>query len=428
MKLPSLFAALDAARSAVDDTATPAQRVRNAEGDHPNGSLSADQAWRMGLFGARAGWGPSVTDTSALQVGTVYACLAKLAGAISQLPVHEYRQRPSRERIEPASPLWWLLNESPDPAWTASAWKQWIVRCVKLRGDQHTEILRRGVEPVGLRVHHPDNVVAKRSGGRLIYSCRDAETGRIYGVDQDDMLHFTGFGFDGERSMSAIKWAARNAVATELAAAAYVGKSVAEGGMPRVALEYPNALNEKMAAELRENYLAIYGSGQGAQLPLVLAHGGKAHELSISPVDMELLATRKLDKQTICEVMGVPPIIIGDSEKASSWGTGIEQVILGWVKFEIAPLVAGWEEELNRKFFRRAGRYLEFSFESLLRGDSKSQGEAFRAALGGPGTGDGWLAVNEVRKLLNRPPTGDPLHDKPFTAQRNTASQEPTTP
>lgn len=428
MKLPSLFSALDAVRSMPASAPAAVEPVRNAEGDHPNGSLTAEQAWKMGLFGPRAAWGRAVTDTSALQVGTVYACLSKLAGAISQLPVHEYRQRPTRERIEPASSLWWLLNESPDPAWTASAWKQWIVRCVKLRGDQHTEIVRRGAEPIALRVHHPDNVVAKRSGGRLTYSCRDPETNRIYGVDQDDMLHFTGFGFDGERSMSAIKWAARNAVATELAAADYIGKSVAEGGMPRVALEYPNQVTPKMAAELREDYSATYGAGQGAQFPLVLAHGGKARELSISPVDMELLATRKLDKQTICEVMGVPPIIIGDSEKASSWGTGIEQVILGWVKFEIAPLVAGWEEELNRKFFRRAGRYLEFSFESLLRGDSKSQGEAFRAALGGPGTGDGWLSVDEVRTLLNRPPTGDPLHAKPFTAQRNTTAKEPVKP
>lgn len=400
---------------------TGAPAIRNDALDHPNGTLSANDALRLGLFGQQGSFGPVVTDGSALQVGTVYACLSKLGGAVSQLPLHEFRTtQAGRDQVNPHSRLWWLLNESPDPAWTASAWKQWIVRCVKLRGDQHTEIIRRmDGEPMALKIHHPDNVVPKRVNGRLRYSCRDVETGEVYGVDQDDMLHFTGFGFDGEKSVSAIKWAARNAIASELGAAEYIGKTITEGGMPRIALEYPNNLNDKQAEDLRKSFAAIYG-GQGAKLPLVLAHGGKAHELSISPVDLELLASRRLDKQTICEVMGVPPIIIGDSEKTSSWGTGVEQVMLGWVRFDIAPMLTGWEEELNRKLFRRAGRFVEFSLSGLLRGDSKAQSDSFRAALGGPGTGDGWMTVNEVRALLNLPRLTDPDADKPFRAQRST--------
>lgn len=412
MKLPDTTAALTAWRGA--------NPVQNAALDHPNGSLSASDAMRLGLFGTHGAFGPVVTDSSALQVGTVFACLSKLGGVVSQLPLHEYRATADgRERVQPASPLWWMLNESPSPAWTAAAWKQWIVRCVKLRGDQHTEIIRRGAEPVGLKVHHPDNVYVKTVNGRLLYACRDVESGELYGVDQDDMLHFTGFGFDGECSMSAIKWAARNAIAAELGAAEYVGRTVTEGGMPRVALEYPANLNAEQAKALRESFQAIYGGGNGAKLPLVLANGGKAHELSISPVDLELLASRKWDKQTICEVMGVPPIIIGDSEKTSSWGSGVEQVTLGWLRFDVSPMLAGWEEELNRKLFRRAGRFVEFSLEALLRGDSKAQAEAFRAALGGPGTGDGWMTVNEIRKLKNLPKLDDDYANKPYKAQRD---------
>lgn len=403
--------------------------VSNSVQDYPPGSLTADDLVRLGFTGNAGTFGPAVTDSSALQVGTVYACLAKLGGAVSQLPLHEYRHvAGQRQPIDPHSPLWWLLNESPAPAWTATSWKQWIVRCVKLRGDQHTQIIRRSDgEVVGLKVHHPDNVQVRTVNGRLRYDCWDAESGRAWGVDQDDMLHFTGFGFDGEKSMSAIKWAARNAIAAELGAAQYIGKTVTEGGMPRIALEYPATLDPKQAQQLRESFAAIYG-GNGGKLPLVLAHGGKARELSISPVDLELLASRRLDKQTICEVMGVPPIIIGDSEKTSSWGTGVEQVMLGWVRFDLAPMLAGWEEELNRKLFRRAGRFVEFSLGGLLRGDSKAQSDAFRSALGGPGTGDGWMTVNEVRGLLNLPRLTDAEADKPFRAQRGAAQPTPKDP
>ena len=54
--------------------------------------------------------------------------------------------------------------------------------------------------------------------------------------------------------------------------------------------------------------------------------------------------------------------------------------------------------------------------------------DSFRAALGGPGTGDGWMSVNEVRRLLNLPKLDDPANDQPFRAQRNTAPDASRTP
>jgi HK97 family phage portal protein len=406
--------------------------VSNEALDHPNGTLTAAEGLRLGLFGAGFGWGPAVTDSTAMQVGTVYACTSKLAGAVSQLPLHEYTvdATGSRERVTPNSPLWWMLNESPSPAWTASAWKQWVVRCVKLRGDQHTEIVRnwRG-DVLELKPHHPDDVVTRTVDGRLRYDVRDRHTGRMYGVDQDDMLHFTGFGFDGERSMSAIRWAARSAIASELGAAEYMGKTVTDGGMPKIVLKYPQKVSESAGRDLKAQFAANYGSSGGSNIPLILSEGADARELSIDPVDMELLATRKFSTSTICQVIGVPPIIIGDSEKTSSWGTGIEQITIGWVRFDIAPLVAGWEEELNRKLFRRAGKFVEFSLMALMRGDSKAQADSYRAALGGPGSGDGWMSVNQVRKIENLPPLEGDEYNIPFRAQRGTdAPKQGTTP
>lgn len=396
------------------------QRISNAAL-----SLSSGGQSMLDLFGASPFTvGPAVTDSTAMQVGTVYACLEKLGGVVLQLPLHHYRigEAGERERVTPISTVWWLLNESPSPAWTAASWKEWIVRCVKLRGDQHTQILRnlRG-EPTGLRPLHPDYVQTRTLQRRLRYDVWDVEEGRAYGVDQDDMLHFTGFGFDGEKSVSAIKWAARNAISNSLSSAAFMGKSLAEHGMPKVAIEYPARMSPQQAKDARESFAATYLDPSGSRrLPLVLTEGGKAAPLSISAVDMEIMAARRMDKGEICEALGVPPIIIGDSEKTSSWGTGVEQVTLGWVRFSVQPMLARWEEELNRKLFRRSGQFVEFSLEALLRGDSKAQADAFRAALGGPGTGDGWMTQNQVRKLLNMPADKAPEADQLFRAQRNT--------
>lgn len=404
------------------------------EGDAPQVSnaltFSSSGASIADLFSANPNAvGPAVTDATALQVGTVYACLEKLGGVVLQLPLHHYRMngQGERERVLPNSPIWWLLNESPSPAWTAASWKEWIVRCVKLRGDQHTQILRgRNGEPVGLLPLHPDHVMVKTVDRRLRYSVWDHETGRAYGLDQDDVLHFTGFGFDGECSVSAIKWAARNAISNSLSSAAYMGKSLADHGMPKITLEYPARMNKEQARDARDSFVATYMEGGGTRrLPLILTEGGKANPLSISAVDMELMAARRMDKGEICEALGVPPIIIGDSERTSSWGTGVEQVTLGWVRFSVQPMLARWEEELNRKLFSRAGQFVEFSLEALLRGDSKAQADAYRAALGGPGTGDGWMSVNEVRRILNRPALDAAEAKEPFRAQRGAITTAP---
>lgn len=400
-----------------------------------NQAYSSDLSAMRDLFVPQTtGSGYAVSDYTSLAVATVFACLSKLAGAVLQLPLHQYARSANgdRERLEP-TPLWWLLNEQPVANWTAASWKEWIVRCVHLRGDQHTEILRKpgissGGAIAGLKPHHPDCVHAhcyQTDAGehRLAYDIYEPLSGEVRTVDQDDMLHFTGFGFDGLRGVSVIQHAARNAVSNELAASDFMGKSLGSGAMPKIALTFPNKLTPEQSRVMRESFVETYGAGiTQKRFPLILAEGGTAVPLNISPVDLELLGSRRLDKGQICEAMGVPPILIGDSEKTTSWGTGIEQIMLGFVKLTLAPHLCRWEEELNRKLFRRAGQFVEFDLDGLLRGDSKAQADAFRLALGGPGSGDGWMSVNEVRKLKNQKPLDGAEYDQPFRAQRGTAA------
>lgn len=366
-----------------------------------------------------------VSDKTSMAVSAVYACLSRLGGAVLQLPVHQYRagQDGQRERIRNSS-LWWLLNEQPHARWTAASWKEWIVRCVALRGDQFTRIVRSGNQSggqiIGLEPLHPEMVVVRRwvenGADRLVYDVTDMFAGTRRTVDQDDMLHFSGFGYDGLRSISAIQHAARQAVGNSLAASEYTGRTIGEGAMPQIALEYPNKFNKEQTQQLRDSFVAVYGGQGGRKLPLVLSEGGKVQQLSISPVDMQLIELRGLEENDICQVLGVPPVLIGKNEKTTSWGTGVEQITIGFVRYTVKPMLCRWEEELNRKFFRNAGQFVEFELDALLRGDSKAQTEAFRGALGGPGTGNGYRTQNEIRAMLNLPPDPDPASDSLFKA------------
>lgn len=310
----------------------------------------------------------------------------------------------------PVSNLWWLLNESPYPGWTAASWKEWIVLCIALRGDSHALIIRdtRVGSPSlgaikGFLPLHPDQCSARRhpDTGLVVYDIALRNGTKTYAAE--DVLHFPGFGFDGLKSYSLIQWAAKSALGNALAANDYAGRTFKEGAMPQILLKYPKKMEPTQAEVVRESFNKIYGGTDGRKFPLVLPEGADARELSLTPEDAQLLQTRAFEKDEICEAAGVPPILIGRSEKVSAWGTGIEQITLGFVRFRIKPELKRWSEELNRKIYSRAPNYLRFDLTELLAGDSKAQAEFFKAALGGPGA-QGWMTPDEVRRRFNLPP------------------------
>ena len=126
----------------------------------------------------------------------------------------------------------------------------------------------------------------------------------------------------------------------------------------------------------------------------------------------------------------MPPILVGDSEKQSSWGSGIEQVVLGFVKFTIHPMLVKYEQEINRKLltsklYRRQDYFAEWNLDGLLRGDSKAQAEWVRALVGGPSTGPGIITANEARHIFNYPKSADPLDDKLFRPPTGAPAPDP---
>lgn len=378
---------------------------------------------------AQTSSGYVVSDQTAMSIATVYRCVGIIGGAISQLPIHHFRLKDdgSREKL-PKQPLWWLLNESPIDAWTAAAWKENIVKSVLLRGDAFAELVRTGAAVTRIRPFKSTDVqVLRKTDGTLLYSVIDID-GERRTILPEDMLHFAGLGFDGVRSMSVIQWAARQAIGNALAAADYAGRSFADGTLPQIAIKFPNKFTKTQGDDLRDSFAATYNGPRGRKFPLVLAEGADVKELSMTPQDAQLIETRQFEKHDIYTAFGVPPIMGGDNEKTTSWGTGIEQITIGFVRYTLKPHLVRWEEELNRKLFRRAGTFVEFEIGGLLRGDAKAQSDFYKAALGGPGSGPGWMSVNEVRALQNLPPIkGGETPFYPETGNNN-ATQSPAQP
>lgn len=405
-----------------------AEREATRGGPVRNATYSEDV---MAAFGVNpAASGVSVTPTSAMRVSAVFACVQLISGAISTMPVHLYQNTTDgRERVD--DPLWWMLNEQPGPAWTAASMWEAVVIDMLLRESGFVFIGRGPMGQAKELIKLPWSVVhvageTEANGGkRLKYYVRDND--RTYGVDAADMLHFPGFGFNGERAMSVISWAAQNAAGTAMAMDQYAGKFFANGAHHSLVLEAPGKMNEGSITNLQTAFSNKYsGLANAHRLPLVLTEGLKANQVSITAQDAQLLEGRRFQVTDIARAFGVPPHMIGETSSSTSWGSGIEQMSRGFVRFTLQPHLVRIEQELNRKLFRTARRFVEFNRDAALQGDSKAEGDAFKAALGGPGAGPGWMSVDEVRRFKNLPPVGGAAA-KPFYPDSKATATPPKT-
>lgn len=383
--------------------------------------------------------GMAVTPTSAQRVAAVYACVTRIAGGISSMPLRIY------ERVWDAAAgvygrkpvddidLWWLLNERPTAATTSASGWELAIQSVLLRGDGF-KLLRRSASgrikeiiPLDWAAVTPKR---KERFGRLIYAVNDGYN--VSGVDQDDMLHLPGFGFDGERSSSVITYAARNGVGNALAMDEYAGRFFRNGAHQSVVLEAAGKMLPEKVLELQRMFGEKYSGIENAhKRPLVLTEGMTAKALNVSAQDSQLMDARNYQVRDIARAFGVPPHMIGETTASTSWGSGLESMGRGFVTYTLNPPLRRFEQELNGKLFRSPRFYVEFDREALTQGDSKAQAEADKAALGGPGAGPGYKTVNEVRRKHNLPPLVGKKYDEPYWPPDKAASsgtQKPPRP
>lgn len=387
----------------------------------------------MEAFGVTAASaGMSVTPISAQRVAAVSACRQKIAGSISTLRLDILRITDDTEVKLPRDALWYLLNEQPHSQFTATSHWDNKVSEQLLRGDGFTWIRRRPNGAIAELFPLPWGAVQpwRMPDGSVRYYITLPEWNITTWLDPSEILHFPGHGFDGVRSMSVIAYGAQNAIGNALAMDDYSGKFFANGAHPSIILATDKAMTEAQKNDLRAAFVSKYsGTANAHKLPLVLTEGLKASEISLSAEDAQLIEARKFQVVDIARAFGVPPHMIGETSGASAVGAGYEEQGRNFVTHTLRLHVKRIEQELNRKLFPRdTGKFVRFDLSDLTEGDSKAQAEYNRAALGGPGTGRGWLTVNEVRKGLGLPPVegGNEIFD-PNKAQA-TPQPEGATP
>jgi HK97 family phage portal protein len=360
--------------------------------------LTDGEFWR-GFFGLGTTSGETVTIETALQLDAVWACVNLIRNAVIMLPCMVYTD--DGVTVDKASPLYDLLHDMPNMDDTASDFWAMVVLCLCLDGNFFAEKKLNGGKLVALNPLPVLCVDVCRDGRNARYY-EVTENGKKRRISEDRMFHVRGAVLPGcDRGMSPIG-VVRNTVGNALAGEKTAGSMFANGFQPAGILTSDQILKEPQRAQLGEMLKQFSGSTKPGKVA-VLEAGLKYDQLTINPKDAQMLEVRQFSVEQICRIFGVPPVMIGHaSNGTTTWGSGIEQLILQFIKTCLGPLVKSIESAVYRDLLDEKTRkttIVKFNMEGLLRGDSTARAEFLSKMVT-----SGIYTPNEARSYENKAP------------------------
>lgn len=402
--------------------------------------LSNPETWEEVLGGLRRTYsGKLVNETTAMKVSAVYACVRLISGAISTAPMVVYRgeRTGGSDGYLPAPnhPLAMVLRLRPNPIVTACTFWRSMVMSKLLHGNAFAVIgrdrLGRPATLSYIRAHRVDVYQAwelsldTRLGveKERLYYFVTMDHGRQVMLDQDDMLHVPGVGWDGKRGLSTLA-AGAEAMGLAMAEQEHGARFFNQGASFEFAIKYPKKLSEDGGNLLRDYWTKRHSGVVNSHIPPILTEGGEIQPFSMSAKDAQLLESRQFSVIDVCRFFGVPPVMIGETEKTSSWGSGVESMGRWFATFTLNDHIVAIEQEVERKLFGGDNHFAEFDESEMTRGDMKTRHEAYRTARGSMQE-PGYMTINEIRASEGLPPIagGDELQ-RPNPGTKGQSNEE----
>jgi HK97 family phage portal protein len=132
-----------------------------------------------------------------------------------------------------------------------------------------------------------------------------------------------------------------------------------------------------------------------------LGRGLEAISPALSANDMQFLGIRAFERTDVGMFFGCPPFIYGDTEKSTSWGTGLEQQNLGFLQYTVSEDITAFEEAINRDCLNSDPElYMHLDPKGFFAVDLAAQREWIKTMLGSGGT-QPVMTANEVREKID---------------------------
>lgn len=337
-----------------------------------------------------------VNEDSAMQLSAVWACVRLLSETVASLPVNVYRKTSTGRELAPDHWLSQLMARKPNRYQTKVEFFETLMLNLALHGNAYARITKVGGQIRSLLPLMAAQIETKLLPDGSVVHLYHAD-GNVDVLSSESVWHVKLYG-NGIVGKSPLAFG-RNMFGIAQAAEQSVAKVYANGGKPSGVLSFDRLLTKEQRAAVRENFASLT-TGTDERL-LVLESGMKFDAVSMSPQDIELLASRKHQIDEIARWFGVPSILINQNEGSTTLGSSTAEIISGFYKLNLRPYLERIEASVKTWLFTpdEANQYeFEFDFEGLLRSDLKSRLEGYRTAVAGT-----ILTPNEVRRIEGWP-------------------------
>lgn len=314
-----------------------------------------------------------VTSTnSAMQLAAVYRCVAILSGTIASLPLDIKRKVNGYFSADEGHELYNLLRRRPNRRLNSFDMMQNAVVQMVCNGNAYIYIRRAFGEVSELILCSNNSVIYDKYSNR--YTISDA-VNRISGTfEADDVIHLKNKSLDGGYTgVSTILYASR--VLSIAASADNQNLHTFQNGTRVKALIYGasggmnglDALDTEQTSPVADRIEAQLNSGKDV---IALSEDLKFQQISINPIDAQIMETKGYCALDICRFFGVNPdkAFVGQATnyKASEMGQ------VNFLTDTLQPILSQIEAELNAKLIPDSvcGFYkITFDLEALYQTD-----------------------------------------------------------
>ncbi|KNY18529.1 phage portal protein [Shinella sp. SUS2] len=356
--------------------------------------------------------GEPVNANSAMKTAAVYACVRIISGAVATLPLDVKRRVDNKTRVDASdTDLWRVIRRRPNRWQKPAQFRRMMQAHVLLRGNAYAMIVRTVSGDVQALVPlHPDRVQPKQRDDLAMEYAYTRKDGRVVTLKQEQVFHLFGLSLDGITGVTPITYA-RETIGTSLAMERHGGKTFRNSAIVGQVLIHPKKLGPDGRENLRQSLQEYRAGGESEGKDLVLEEDMKIEKLALTAVDAQWIEARRFTRTDIFMFFGLPPHMAGDTEKSTSWGTGIEGQRQGFVDFTLEDHLVMWEEGVTVDLTPEdSDLYAKFNRSAFVRADTKTRWEAYMK-----GRQMKVLSANDVREKEDMDPIeGGDVYENPL--------------
>ncbi len=360
--------------------------------ENPNTSISE---WIDSLNSYSNSSGESVSENSSMGLPAFYRGVDLISSDVASLPLKVYTETNEIKTQAKAHPVYKLLHSKPSPYMNSFQFRKLMQVWALVHGNAYALIVwnHATARPIELLPFDHSLVDCVLSNSELIYRFKTNQ-GAIH-VDQSNVLHVKGLGFDGIKGKGVIEMMAEM-LGQNIAAQKTTGSFYKKGMRLDGVVSTDNKLDKNGLKLLRQTWKETYGGATGERVA-ILDNGMKFNPISVTPEQAQFIESKKFGVVDVARALGVPPTLLFSLENATFKNAGEMSQVYG--KHYLRHWLVNWEAELNDKLFMEAEKentYAEFNMEGLLRGDIQARSQFYK-----DGIAHGWFAPNDVRKKEN---------------------------